>query len=89
MNKFPPSNVPADMVDLPKEPSELAHVRYVRERQLLQILPFGKTKLWELVRDEKFPKPIRFTAGVTAWKENEVLAWLRKKETESTVGSGN
>jgi predicted DNA-binding transcriptional regulator AlpA len=65
-------------------PGELSKLRYVRERELLMTLPFGKTKLWELVREKKFPRPVKLTDRVTAWKEHEVMDWLRSKEVEGS-----
>ena len=58
----------------------LASLRYIRERQLLDVLPFGKTTLWKMVGEGNFPKPIKLSDRITAWKEHEVIAWLQDRE---------
>lgn len=62
----------------------LIDLRYVRERELLTVLPFGKTHLWAMVKSGGFPKPIKLSPRVTAWKEHEVLAWLQSRESDGT-----
>ena len=57
----------------------------VRESQLVQSprrphgtapLPFSAATLWRMARAGNFPKPVRLSARVTAWKVGEVRAWL-------------
>lgn len=68
--KLPPqtkqSNTPAT---LPKDGMS-------RANQLLPYLPFGKTTLFDWVRKGKFPKPIKLSPTMTAWRNSDVLEWL-------------
>jgi predicted DNA-binding transcriptional regulator AlpA len=43
-------------------------------------LGVSKNTIWRLVRQGKFPKPIKLSDGVTVWKAEDVLAWLDSKE---------
>ena len=47
-----------------------------RAKQILQLLPIGKTKFYQMVKDGDFPQGIRLSANTTVWKNSDVLAWL-------------
>ncbi|HHQ4748484.1 helix-turn-helix transcriptional regulator [Aeromonas veronii] len=55
---------------------------FIREAQLVTTaskvgpLPFSKSTLWRMVGDGKFPKPIKLGPRVTAWRCEEVHAWI-------------
>jgi predicted DNA-binding transcriptional regulator AlpA len=57
---------------------------FIRESQLVQRplkdtlapLPFSAPTLWRKVKDGTFPKPVKLSAKVTAWKVGEVRAWM-------------
>jgi predicted DNA-binding transcriptional regulator AlpA len=58
---------------------------FIREAQLVTTpskgkvgpMPFGKSTLWRMVRNGKFPKPIKLGARVTAWRCEEVHEWIK------------
>jgi len=43
-------------------------------------LGLSKSTIWRLVREGKFPKPIKLSDKVTVWKAEAVLEWLESKE---------
>ncbi|WP_169393402.1 MULTISPECIES: AlpA family transcriptional regulator [Psychrobacter] len=47
-----------------------------RAKQILPLLPFGRASLWKFSKSGQFPKPVRITGGITAWRNADVLAWL-------------
>lgn len=47
-----------------------------RAKDLLPFLPFGITSLWNYTKAGKFPKPIKISPTVTAWRNADVIAWL-------------
>jgi len=57
---------------------------FIRESQLVQRplkdtlapLPFSAPTPWRKVKDGTFPKPVKLSAKVTAWKVGEVRAWM-------------
>ena len=58
---------------------------FIRESQLVQSpkrpetpapLPFSAPTLWRKVKAGTFPKPIRLSDRVTAWKVCDVRAWI-------------
>lgn len=42
------------------------------------LMPVSASTLWQWVRDGKFPKPVKLGARVTAWKVEDVRAYLEK-----------
>lgn len=42
-------------------------------------LPLSPNSIWRLARLGKFPKPIKLSAGVTAWRLDEIEAWEFEK----------
>lgn len=58
---------------------------FLRERQLLQskggyaLLPFSSGSLWRFVREGKFPKPVKLSGNITAWRVGDVREWLSKQ----------
>lgn len=49
---------------------------FVRQKLLLRFVPFSRATLWRRVRDRSFPAPIKISAGVTAWRVEEVRRWI-------------
>lgn len=45
-------------------------------KDILPLLPFGRTTLWRKCKNGKFPKPQRLNASVTVWRNDEVNEWL-------------
>lgn len=52
---------------------------FPRAADLLAILPYGKSWLWEASRTGRFPKPFKLSERTTVWRREEVLAWLEQK----------
>lgn len=61
---------------------------FVREAQIVQStsrpnstapLPFSSPTLWRKVKAGTFPKPIKLSKRVTAWRVGEIRAWLREQ----------
>jgi predicted DNA-binding transcriptional regulator AlpA len=59
------------------QPQNIPSTGYLRQAQLIgHILPIGATTLWRWVNAGKFPKPIKLSARVTAWRAEDVRAWI-------------
>lgn len=52
----------------------------LRVSALAPRLGIYKNQIWRLVRQGKFPRPIKLSEKVTVWKADDVLAWLKTKE---------
>lgn len=56
----------AQLVQSPKRPDSLAP------------LPFSAPTLWRKVKAGSFPKPVKLSERVTAWKVGDVRAWIAR-----------
>lgn len=53
---------------------------FIRERQLRpHILPVAHSTLWRMVAEGRFPKPIKLSERVTAWRIEDVMAWTERQ----------
>lgn len=49
---------------------------FVRLRQVLQVIPVGKTCWWEGVKSGRFPKPVKISERCTAWRAEDIIALI-------------
>lgn len=54
--------------------------RYMRQKELMKVVPFSPATLWRLVKSGKFVRPVKLSERITAWNTAEVQAWLESKE---------
>lgn len=62
-----------------ESPLVLPETGFVRQRLLLRFVPFSKSTLWRRVKAGDFPAPVRLSAGVTAWRAEDVRRWIAGK----------
>ena len=48
---------------------------YIRASALLRFIPWGRTTLWARSKAD-FPRPVKLSARITAWRAEEVWAWI-------------
>lgn len=68
---------------------DLPTTGYVRETQLIGdrrkgtagVVPFSHATLWRKVGTGEFPAPVKLSAGITAWKVEDVRAWMEGRAT--------
>lgn len=54
----------------------LPETGYIRLKQILIFIPFSAATIWRKVKAGTFPKPIKLSENITAWKAEEVREWL-------------
>lgn len=53
---------------------------YIRQAQLVPgVLPFSAATLWRKVQDGSFPKPIKLSSRITAWRLADIESWLESR----------
>ena len=45
------------------------------EKQILEIVPVGRTTLYRMIKAGRFPKPIYISPNRRVWYEDEFIAW--------------
>ena len=52
---------------------------FIRQAQLIPaFVPFSAATLWRRVRSGDFPKPVKLSDRVTAWRVEDVRAWIER-----------
>lgn len=77
----PPQSIKAEIPDR-KPGEELLPTGYMRQKELMKLVPFSSATLWRLVQKNKFVQPVRLSERITAWNRAEVHQWLRAKEDQ-------
>ena len=53
---------------------------FLRQSQIVgSIIPVGASTLWRWVNAGTFPKPVKLSERVTAWRCEDVRAWLEQQ----------
>lgn len=47
-------------------------IGYMRQKEILQFIPIGKSTWWAGVKSGRFPKPIKLGPNTTAWRVEEI-----------------
>jgi len=59
---------------------DLPAVGYVRQSQLIPtIVPFSSATLWRRVNSGDFPRPVKLSERVTAWRVEDIRAWMHDR----------
>jgi prophage regulatory protein len=62
--------------------SRSAPIRILRLAQVIDMTGLGKTKIYELQAEGRFPMSVRITTHSVGWVEHEVQAWLAGRLAE-------
>jgi len=46
-------------------------------QELQNLIPLGRTKLYELMKDNKLPKPVKIGAR-SLWRQKSIFTWIQK-----------
>lgn len=49
---------------------------FVRQPQVLEVVPFSSATLWRKCKAGQFPKPVKLSERVTAWKVGDIRQFL-------------
>lgn len=57
---------------------------YLRANELLSFLPFSRRTLWRMESQGRFPGAVELSAGIRAWRTDEVVQWLNERNGTSS-----
>jgi len=78
----PASSDPARAQVLYEPTIRSAPIRILRLGQVIDMTGLGKTKIYELQAQGRFPMSVRITEHAVGWVEQEVQAWLTARLAE-------
>jgi predicted DNA-binding transcriptional regulator AlpA len=65
---------------------KLPKSQYIRQSQLIPfIVPFSSATLWRKVGTGEFPRPVKLSERITAWRVVDVEQWLESKAKEGAA----
>lgn len=50
--------------------------RFLKLPEVCSRVGLGKTMIYTMVNDGRFPKPYKLSPGTSRWSEREVVAWI-------------
>jgi len=59
----------------------LPETGFIRLSQLRTFIPFSKSTIWLKVRQGTFPPPVKLSARVTAWRVEDIRAFIENAAT--------
>jgi len=57
----------------------LPQTGYIRLALLITFIPFSKSTIWRKSKAGTFPKSYKISDNITAWKAEEIHAWMNEK----------
>lgn len=66
-----------NMIDIKSKAAHENHEPsgYKRIKSVIPIYGMSAATIWRKVKDGTFPKPIKLSAGVTAWRNSDLEKW--------------
>lgn len=56
---------------------------FVKQPQILQVVPISASSLWRWVKIGAFPKPLKLSDHCSVWKVADVRAWMAAQTAEA------
>lgn len=63
--------------------------RVLRRREVISMVGLGTTKLYELISEGQFPKPIKLSVRSVGWLESEVQDWIKERAESREANENN
>ena len=57
--------------------------RLIRLPEVLRRVPLSRTRIYELVNDGRFPRPIKLSERAVAWRSADVEQWIAERGEQS------
>ena len=57
--------------------------RYIRLKELAPMLSLAKSTIYRLIKENKFPKPIKLTERTSVWRLSVINEWVKERESSN------
>lgn len=57
----------------------LPETGFLRQPQVLAFVPISKSTLWRRIQANSFPRPVKLSTGITAWRAEEIRDWISQQ----------
>ena len=55
---------------------------FLRLREVLELIPVSKSSIWAMVKDGRFPKPVKLSPRVTCWREEDIQNYIASRSND-------
>jgi prophage regulatory protein len=59
--------------------------RIQRLPEVMQTTGLGRTQLYNLINEGRFPRPVKLSARAVGWRESDIQAWIENRPTSDEV----
>jgi prophage regulatory protein len=63
----------------PSVPSSNGSIRILRLPQVCDVTGLGRSMIYQMEADQRFPKRVKIGVRAVGWLEKEVVAWLMRR----------
>lgn len=60
----------------------LPEMGFMRLEQVLKVFPVGRSSWWAGIKDGRYPRGVKLSQGVTAWKVDDIRALIERINSE-------
>ena len=86
----PPGPTPpmVNVEDQPEPTKPRADVpeRMIQLAEVMKLIGLGKTMVYRMIQENRFPPPYKLSPGASRWSEAEVLAWIENRKALNHEG---
>lgn len=61
--------------------------RFGRLSEVRQVVPLSRSRIYELIAENRFPAPIKLSERASAWDMDTIYQWLDARIAESREGA--
>jgi prophage regulatory protein len=79
MSHTPNQSRQAAQPSTPPALASLPNTGFLRQTQVLSFVPISKTTLWRRVQLCTFPRPVKLSSRVTAWRAEDLRRWIEEQ----------
>jgi len=72
----------------PVPTTTLPQTGFVRQPQVLALVPISKSTLWRRIQARSFPQPLKLSERVTVWRAEDIRHWIERQARGGLAGGG-
>ena len=76
-------------IEILMSPADGSAVHLLTRQAVCARVSLSKTKIYDLIRDGRFPKAHEIEPGIRRWRSDEIDAWINKRAPVSWVKIDN
>jgi prophage regulatory protein len=55
-------------------------LKFIRFKELKTMLPLGRTTIWRMMQEGRFPQSVKIGTMAAAWLESDIMAWMQERQ---------